>query len=197
MAGIENHVAAGKVQTGLVPPDLALLAEHPVLVAALVVTGPQAHRLVQVLALRRRVHALAGPGVTNLSGGDRLTGNKELGIDVVQVPLEALALEVLAQFLPARHIAVVPKIMTDAVVVVLLEVVEPDLRQPDGVAAEDVDAGAPLVRRPLAEDVSDVGAGDNLQGAAAHPGLPTQSYGLHYVTDIGGLPTTNPQLVVF
>ena len=61
--------------------------------------------------------------------------------------------------------------VADALVVVLGEVVEPDLGQTDVVALEDVDAAAPLVRRPFAEDVADVRARNDLQRAAAHPRL--------------------------
>ena len=35
MAGVEDHVRPGVVQTGLVPPDLPRLTQHPVLVASL------------------------------------------------------------------------------------------------------------------------------------------------------------------
>ena len=72
MARVENDVSPSIVQAGLVPPDLPCLAEHPVLVASLVVTGPQPHRLVQVLLLGRAVHALVGPLVTKVPAGHGL-----------------------------------------------------------------------------------------------------------------------------
>ena len=61
--------------------------------------------------------------------------------------------------------------VSDSLVVVLLVVVHPDLSQPDGVLLENVDACSPSIGRPLAEDVAYVGAGDDLQGTVAHPGL--------------------------
>ena len=48
-------------------------------------------------------------------------------------------------------------------------------QKPDRVLLEDVDAGSPSIGRPLAEDVAHVRAGDDLQGAVAHPGLETRS----------------------
>ena len=94
VAGVEDHVRAGVVQARLVPPYLARLAEHPVLVAALVVAGPKSHRLVQVLPLGRAVYALVGPLVADVATGNRLAGNEELWVDVVKVPLETFTLQV-------------------------------------------------------------------------------------------------------
>ena len=45
VARVEDDVGAGIVEAGLVPPDLALLGQHPVLVAALVVARPESHSL--------------------------------------------------------------------------------------------------------------------------------------------------------
>ena len=67
------------------------------------------------------------------------------------------------------------QLVTYPVVVILLVVVQPDLGESDGVPPENVDPAAPLVRRALAENVTHVGAGDNLQGATAHPRLQAKS----------------------
>ena len=113
---------------------------------------PQTHGLVQVLLLGGAVHALVGPLVADVPAGHRVPGDEELGVDVVQVPLdqselrthycwpitahlEALALEVLAQLDAARHVAEVAEVVADPVVVILLVVVQPNLRQPDRVHA--------------------------------------------------------------
>ena len=109
--------------------------------------------------------------VPQLAAGHSAPRDKELRVDVLHVPAERAAVQILPQLLPAGHVAKVPQVVTDPVVVVLLVVVQPDLGQPDGVAPEDVHAAAPLVRRSLAKDVADVGAGDDLQRAAAHPRL--------------------------
>ena len=54
------------------------------------------------------------------------------------------------------------EIMSNPVVVVLFVVVEPDFSEPDRVPPEDVDAGPPLVGRPLPEDVTHMGTGNDL-----------------------------------
>ena len=64
MTGIQNDIGPGVVQTRLVSPDLPRLAEHPVLVAPLVMTGPQPHTLVKILPLGCAVHTLVGPLVS-------------------------------------------------------------------------------------------------------------------------------------
>ena len=174
MTGVEDDVAARKVEAGLVAPYLAGLGQHPVLVAALVVAGPQPDGLVHVLPLCWRVDALVGPGVLDLAGGNGLPRDEKFRIDRVQVPLEGLALQVLAQFLPTADVTVVAEVVPDSIVVVVLVVVQPDLRKADGVAPQHVDSGPPLVGRSLSKDMADMGAGHDLEGAPAHPGLERQ-----------------------
>ena len=93
MARVENHVRTSVVQAGLVPPDLPRLAQHPVLVAALAVTRPQTHGLVEIFSLGRGVHTLVGEGVADVATGHGLPGDEELGVDVVQIPLETFTLK--------------------------------------------------------------------------------------------------------
>lgn len=72
--------------------------------------------------------------------------------------------------------------VADSLIVVLGVLVHPDLGQTHRVTLQHVDAGAPLVGRPLAEDVADVRAGHDLQGAATHPRLQiTQLYITQYL----------------
>ena len=63
---IQNDVASSVVQTRLVPSNLALLGQHPVLISSLVVAGPKSHGFVEVLALHGRIHALTTPRIANL-----------------------------------------------------------------------------------------------------------------------------------
>ena len=93
VAGVENHLRAGIVQTRLVSPDLSSLAQHPVLVAALAVTRPQTNSLVKILSLGCTVNTLVRPGVTDVSTGHGLPGDEELGVDGVEIPLETLTLK--------------------------------------------------------------------------------------------------------
>ena len=93
VARVEDHVRPGVVQTGLVPPDLSSLAQHPVLAAPLTVTRPQTHGLVKVLSLGGAVHTLVGGGVADVAAGHGFAGYEELGVDVVQIPLETFTLK--------------------------------------------------------------------------------------------------------
>jgi hypothetical protein len=49
-------------------------------------------------------------------------------------------------------------------------------KKPDRVFLKDIDPGSPSIGRPLAEDVTHVRAGDDLQGAVAHPSLENHNY---------------------
>ena len=49
---------------------------------------PQTHGLVQVLLLGGAVHTLVGPLVADVPAGHSVPGDEELGVDVVQVPLD-------------------------------------------------------------------------------------------------------------
>ena len=80
-----------------------------------------------------------------LSGSHCFSRDEELGVDVVEVPLKGLASEAIPQLPPGANVAKVAEVVTDALVVILLEVVKPNLGQPDGVPPEDVDAAPPLV----------------------------------------------------
>ncbi len=44
-------------------------------------------------------------------------------------------------------------------------------KKPDRVFLKDIDPGSPSIGRPLAEDVTHVRAGDDLQCAVTHPSL--------------------------
>ena len=87
-----------------------------------------------------------------LSRGHSLSGDEEFGVDVVEVPLEGLAFEAVSQLPPGADVAKVAEVEADALVVVLLEVVEPDLGEADGVPPQDVDAAPPLVGGAFPED---------------------------------------------
>ena len=93
VARVENDIRPCVVQAGLVPPDLTSLAQHPILVTALVVARPQTHGLVKVLSLGCAVHTLVGEGVADVATGHGLPGDEELGVDVVQIPLETFTLK--------------------------------------------------------------------------------------------------------
>ena len=80
-----------------------------------------------------------------LSRGHGLSGDEEFRVDVVEVPLEGLAFKTVSQLPPGADVAKVAEVEADALVVVLLEVVEPDLGEADGVPPQDVDAAPPLV----------------------------------------------------
>ncbi len=77
-------------------------------------------------------------------------------------------------FKPLLLLSLSHQIVPYPVVVILLVVVQPHLGQPDWVPPEHVDSRPPLVWRALAKDVANVGAGNNLEGAAAHPSLKKQ-----------------------
>ena len=101
----------------------------------------------------------------------RLAGHILVGIDVLEKPVEALALELLTQRHSIAHVAIVAEIEQDALIEDVLVGVEPHLGQAHGVLAYHVHLGGPLVRTALAEDVADVAAGRAHQLAAAHPQL--------------------------
>lgn len=132
---------------------------------------PETDRFVVIVRLGSGVHTLSGAHVVDLSRSNGISGHEQLRVDVLQVPLERLAAQVVPQLLPLAHVAEVAQVVADPLVVVLLVLVEPDLGQADGVPLENVDSRAPLVGGALAEDVAHVGARHDLQGAPAHPRL--------------------------
>jgi len=146
VARVEDRIAASVIEASFVTANLSLLGEHPVLISSLVVTRPETHWFVKVLGFDGAVHTLPTPRVPNLSGRYSFPRDEELGVNVVEVPLEGLALETVPQLDPGADVAEVAEVVADALVVVLLEVVQPDLGEPDGVPPEDVDAAPPLVR---------------------------------------------------
>jgi hypothetical protein len=127
MARVENHISSSKVQACLVPPNLALLAKHPVLVTPLVVARPQTHWLVQVLSFSRAVNALVAPFISCFSTGNCLARYKQFRIDLIEEPLEAFTLKLVAKFLPRGDVSKVTKIVPDPVIVILFIVVQPNL----------------------------------------------------------------------
>ena len=127
-----------------------------------------------MIAISHPAQTFVGNVGSYLSGSHRFSRDEELGVDVVEVPLEGLAPKAVPQLSPGADVAEIPQVVADALVVILFEVVQPDLSEPDGVPPEDVDAAPPLVWGPLPEDVADVAAGHDLQRAAAHPRLEGQ-----------------------
>ena len=81
------------------------------------------------------------------------------------------------------------------IVVVVLVLVHPDLGKADAVLPEHVDAWPPLVGRPFAEDVTNVGTGNDLKRASAHPSL--QSNKKENCYDVKGLSRTLARLSTF
>jgi hypothetical protein len=109
-----------------------------------------------------------------LSAGHGFAGDEQFGVDGVQVPLEVLAAEVLAQRPPRADVPEVALVVAYPLVVVLGVLVQPHFGQTNGIPPQHVHAAAPLVRRALPEDVTDVGTRHDLQGAPAHPRLERQ-----------------------
>ena len=137
-------------------------------------TRPHSDRFMLVLGLGAGVDADVGLDIPDIALSRGVARDEELGEYRVQIPLEALALEVLTEFLPTADVAELAQVVPDPVVVIVLVLVQPDLGEPDAVPDHHVHVGPPLVRRPLTEDVAHVAAGDDLQGSAAHPGLERQ-----------------------
>ena len=187
------------VKAMLVSPDLAILAQHPILfsihisissiqfecnvrfsckyiyrivgylIATLAVTIVRDDALAERVTVR--VEAIWTGVASHLAIVERLARNELLRIDVLDEPLEALALELVAERLAIAHVSVVAQVVLDALVVVLFVVVEPHLGQSDGIFAHHVHLCGPLVRTALTEDVSHVAARCAHQLAATHPDL--------------------------
>jgi len=133
------------------------------------------------------LHTTIKARFSHLSGGDGFPWDEELGVDVVQIPLEGLAFQTFPQSLALADVTKIAlnrvnhfrcvacresyQVVSYPIVVILLVLVQPDLGQADGVSPQHVDAGSPLVGRALAEDVADVRAGNDLESASAHPRL--------------------------
>jgi len=98
MARIEDYVFARVIQAGFIPPDLPLTRQQPVLIPSLTVAGVQCDRFVQILLVSRRIQAhLPGRGlhsqVTDFSGGDCLSRNKQLWVHIFDVPSKGMTLK--------------------------------------------------------------------------------------------------------
>ena len=103
----------------------------------LFMTGVEADRFVEVLLLGRRVKAHVGAfveQVPHLAMRHRLPGYEELGIDILEIPVERLALQLVAQGDPGGDVAVVAQVVADPVVVVLFVFIKPHLGQPNCVS---------------------------------------------------------------
>lgn len=97
--------------------------------------------------------------------------NKQFRIDVVQIPLEALASQIPPQLLPVADISVGPLVVADPLIVVLGVVVQPNFGQSHRVSSQDVDTATPLVGGAFPKDVTNMGTRDDLQSSSAHPRL--------------------------
>merc|ERR550525_1878695 len=106
MARIENHLLPPEIKASLVPSQLSLLAEKPILVPSLAVARPETHRLVHVIRSNSRVetHALTRISQFTLSNG--FSRDEELGEDCVEIPLERLALQIFPKLLPRFNISI-------------------------------------------------------------------------------------------
>ena len=93
----------------------------------LIMTGIRGQRFVEVGRSPGRVQTHVGVLVLDVTLGCSVPGNEELREDGVQVPLEALTVEVLPQLLPGRDVSVLTLIVTDPLVVVILVLVKPHL----------------------------------------------------------------------
>ena len=104
-----------------------------------------------------------------------LVGNELLGIDVVQVPLEAGAVESLAQRDALGDVAMIGALeLATMHVVQPLVVVHPDLGETHAIVAVDVQfafLARHVVRMTRPEDMTHVTAWNELQRASAHPSL--------------------------
>ena len=104
-----------------------------------------------------------------------LIGKRQLGIDILQVPLKGLAVQPLSdgQTIADISIAPLPNIGSLGVIEILV-LVHPGLRQAHVVPDEDpVDAPREGVRLLLTEYVSHPGARNELQLPSTHPYLET------------------------
>ena len=64
------------------------------------------------------------------------------------------------------------QIIVKSLVVVVLVVIHPHLRQANGVFLHDVHPSSPFVRRSLTENMSHMGARHNFKNSTTHPNLP-------------------------
>lgn len=107
------------------------------LIAALVVARIQADRLVEVLLVGGRVEThftrTVATKIAQLAGSDRFAGHEQFRVNVLDVPLERLAVETLTQLATFGYVTEVAEIVADALVVVLFEFVHPHLGQPNGI----------------------------------------------------------------
>ena len=184
---IEDYVRASVVKTRVVTANLPGLTPQPVLVTSLkttflphrdkrrscylIMTRPHPDGFVLVLRLGAGVDTDVGLDVPDVALSHSVARDEQLGKDCVQIPLEALALQVLPELLPTADVPVLAQLVPDPVVVILLVLVQPDLGEPDAVPDHYVHVAPPLIRRPLAEDVAHMAAGNYLHCTAAHPGL--------------------------
>jgi len=93
----ENHdVLAGEVNTRFVAAHLAVFAEHPILIATLLMTPVEVQRGAAGRSSPLHgapIQALLGTTAhtPNLSAGNRVAGHEQLRINVVQIPFERFA----------------------------------------------------------------------------------------------------------
>ena len=78
------------------------------------------------------------PPRTYVTIGHCLARDEELRVDVIKIPLEALTLKIVPELLPTADIPKVPKVMTDPVIIILLVIIQPHLRQANRVPPEHI-----------------------------------------------------------
>ena len=87
------------------------------------------------------VNALVAPFISCFSTGNRYG---QFRIDLVEEPLETLALKLIPKFLPRADISKVAKVVSDTVVVILFIVVQPNLRSFGGFPPKETECSTHL-----------------------------------------------------
>lgn len=73
-----------------------------------------------------------------------LAGNKQLGVDGVQVPLEGLTLELVPQLHSLGNIPKVSLVVANALVIIFGIIVQPNLGQPNRIPFQHINTRSPL-----------------------------------------------------
>ena len=95
-----------------------------------------------------------------------------LGVNVLEIPVEAFAFKLLSQRFAIANVAIVSKVVHDTFVKEILVLVKPHFSQSHRIPIDDGRlVGLPIVGTSLSEYVADMTARSTHQLSAAHPYL--------------------------
>ena len=87
---------------------------------------------------------MVAPFISCFSTGNCLARYEQFRIDLIEEPLEALALKLVAKFLTRADISKVAKVVPNTVVVILFIVVQPNLRSFGGFPPKETECSTHL-----------------------------------------------------